>query len=212
MTSHKTPQIYLASQSPRRKDLLEQAGVRFTCVHSGFDEASLRGTIADPREYVCANATQKGRWVVEDAGFRAKVQGPSIVISADTIVVLGDFILEKPKDKADAFRMLSALSDKTHTVYTSMSFHFLKGKAGPYKLVEETFATQVTFRPLTVREIHEVIASGEPMDKAGAYGIQGKGALLIERIEGCYYNVVGLPLAMLSIMLEKAGYDFSLSR
>lgn len=200
--------IYLASQSPRRRELLTQAGYEFTLIESEFDEASLRGRIQDPREYVCANAVNKGRWVIENASFRKQVKGPTIVISADTIVVLGKTILEKPKNILDAVTMLHSLSEKTHIVLTSMCFHFLKSKEGAFKTVEETFASEVSFRRLSDVEIRNYVASGEPMDKAGSYALQGRGASFVKKISGSNTNVIGLPLAEAVEWLEDSRQIF----
>lgn len=200
--------FYLASQSPRRRELLTQVGLEYTVVNSGFDEATLRGTILDPREYVAANAINKGRWIVQSSEFQKTLRGPSVVISADTIVVLGKTILEKPKDEEDAIRMLHSLSDKTHTVLTSMCFHYVKSKER-FQCVEETFPTEVTFRRLTDHEIRKCVASGEPMDKAGAYALQGRGASFVKSLRGSNTNVIGLPLADAVEWIEGAVQIFS---
>ncbi len=200
--------IYLASQSPRRQELLKQAGIPFTLVSSEFDEASLRGSIKDPREYVCANAIQKGRWVIEKKDFRKTVKGPSIVISADTIVVLGHSILEKPTDEENAFNMLRSLSNKTHTVLTSLCFHYLTSPVSSYKTLEETFASEVCFRNLSDLEIRKYIASGEPMDKAGSYAFQGYGSSFIKSLSGSATNVIGLPLADTVEWLQRSSLIF----
>jgi len=204
----KSFKIYLASQSPRRRELLSQAGYEYTLVESAFDEASLRGSIPDPREYVCANAVNKGRWVVENSGFRKQIKGPTIIISADTIVVLGKTILEKPKNTSGAVSMLQSLSEKTHTVLTSMCFHFVKSKDGVFKTREETFESDVTFRCLSDAEIRAYVASGEPMDKAGSYALQGRGASFVKKIHGSNTNVIGLPLAEAVEWLEDSRQIF----
>lgn len=200
--------IYLASQSPRRRELLAQAGYEYTLVKSEFDEAILRGTIPDPREYVCANAVNKGRWVIENAAFKKQIKGPTVVISADTIVVLGKTILEKPNNTLEAVTMLHSLSEKTHTVLTSMCFHFVKSKEGTFKCKEETFSSEVSFRRLSDAEIQSYIASGEPMDKAGSYALQGRGASFVKRIDGSNTNVIGLPLAEAVEWLEDSRHIF----
>ncbi len=132
--------------------------------------------------------------------FDIKSQNPSsLIIGADTIVVYDDKILGKPRDEADAFNMLSLLSGKTHVVYTGVVV----------SLGDETLSfaegTEVTFRSLTPEMIHRYIATGEPMDKAGAYGIQDKGAILVEKINGDYFNVVGLPVCRLAKALTSLG-------
>ena len=172
--------VVLASASPRRRELLQTAGVEFTVRVSDADEHIEPDT--PPHEAVMSLARQKALAV-------AQTCPDDLVIGADTVVVYGGTILGKPADAADAARMLRMLSGKTHTVYTGVCLA-RAGKA-------ETFfeQTQVTFYPLTQQEIDAYIATGEPMDKAGAYGIQGRGCTLVERISGDYFNVVGLPVA-----------------
>lgn len=204
MSHSKIFKIYLASQSPRRRDYLTQIGVEYTVVHSGFDESTLRGVIVEPRDYVCANAMNKGRWVIDSPSFRKNVQGPTLVISADTIVVLGKTILEKPKDSEDAKSMLQSLSGKTHTVLTSLCFHYLKSREGSHRCVEETFATDVLFRNLSSEEINLYVQSGEAMDKAGSYALQGRAASFVREIRGSNTNVIGIPLAETVEWLEKS--------
>ena len=172
--------VVLASASPRRRELLQTAGVEFTVKVSDADEHIDPDT--PPHEAVMALARQKAQTV-------AKSCPGDLVIGADTVVVYDGAILGKPADAADAARMLRMLSGKTHVVYTGVCL--LYGKK------EETFfeQTQVTFYPLTEQEIEAYVATGEPMDKAGAYGIQGRGCTLVQRICGDYFNVVGLPVA-----------------
>ena len=200
--------LYLASQSPRRRDLLTGAGIAFTVVESAYVEETLRGTIADPREYVCMHAINKGLWVVESPAFQASVSGPSIVLSADTIVVLGETILEKPRSAAEAIAMLMSLSGKTHEVLTSLCFHFYEPHLRQHRTLEETFSTRVSFRPLSVEEIHSYVASGEPMDKAGSYALQGRGASFVKSVHGSNTSVIGLPLAETVEGLAKAHLIF----
>ena len=186
------PHIVLASGSPRRQELLRRIGV------TEFD-------IRVPRtdEHYPAGLTPQG--VVEyisreKADAAVKLCTPEeVVITADTMVFLDDQRLGKPRDRAHAAEMLSALSGREHTVYTGVAV-----KRGEKLLVEHE-ATLVRFRPLTQREIHLYIQTGEPMDKAGAYGVQGKGALLVERLEGDFFNVMGLPVLRLSRMLAQFG-------
>lgn len=174
--------IVLASASPRRRELLERAGVTFTVKVSDADEHIEPET--PPHEAVTFLARQKAQAV-------SRTCPDDLVIGADTVVVYGGEILGKPADAADAVRMLQMLSGKTHTVYTGVCL--MRGDKA------ETFCeqTQVTFYPLTQREIGDYVATGEPMDKAGAYGIQGRGCTLVQRIDGDYFNVVGLPVAAL---------------
>lgn len=184
--------IILASKSPRRRALLEQMGVRnFRIVTPDIDEHMDREL--PPAELVRRISEEKARAVAAHAG------ADTIVIAADTVVALDGAVLGKPADEEEAFRMLSLLSGNRHQVYTGLTV--LRGEQA-FSVWEET---AVTFRSLTGEEIERYIATGEPMDKAGAYGIQGRGALLVERIDGDFFNVMGLPLLRLSRMLERFG-------
>jgi len=182
--------IVLASASPRRFELLRQIGLDFKVVPSNLNE-DLEGN-SSFEELVKQNAKAKGLCVAER-------HQESLVISADTIVVYEKQILGKPANENEAFEMLKLLSGKTHQVYTGIGL-FLKKYDG---LKLDTVCTNVTFRQLSEEEILAYINTGEPFDKAGAYGIQGQGALLVDRIEGCYYNVVGFPLAKFYLMLNE---------
>ena len=172
--------VVLASASPRRRELLQRAGVEFIVRVSDADEHIEPDT--PPHEAVMALARQKALAV-------AKTCPGDLVIGADTVVVYDGAILGKPADAADAARMLRMLSGKTHVVYTGVCLVCADK--------EETFyeQTRVTFYPLTEQEIEAYVATGEPMDKAGAYGIQGRGCTLVQGICGDYFNVVGLPVA-----------------
>jgi len=186
------PDIILASQSPRRKQLLKNLFEDFLIIPSVADETLPDGLT--PSECVVEIARRKV--------FDVKGKHPdSLVIGADTIVVYNDKILGKPRDEEDARNMLTFLSGKTHKVYTGIVVSL-----GDKTL---TFAeeTQVTFRTLSSEMIKNYIATGEPMDKAGAYGIQDKGSLLVERINGDYFNVVGLPVCRLAKMLEELKFS-----
>ena len=186
--------IILASKSPRRRALLEQMGVRnFRVITPDIDEHMDRDL--PPAELVRQISEEKARAVAAQAGPDA------IVIAADTVVALDGVVLGKPADEEEAFRMLSLLSGNRHQVYTGLTV--LRG-AQAFSQWEET---AVTFRPLTGEEIEAYIATGEPMDKAGAYGIQGCGALFIEGIAGDYYNVMGLPVCRLGQILGQLGVD-----
>jgi septum formation protein len=190
--------VILASSSPRRRDLLEQVGLRFEIIPSGVDEKSLSGDNTIERTakgFARASALLKARDV------SSRTEGNRIIIAADTIVVLGREILGKPETMARAREMLQKLSGRTHRVITGIA---LLKEEEKEELVSSVM-TFVTFRKLQAREIESYIASGEPMDKAGAYGIQGCGALLVKEIKGCYFNVVGLPIVRLAFLLRKAG-------
>ena len=186
--------IILASQSPRRKELLERMGIRdFETISPNVDESAFRGL--PPEELVRRLSAEKAAAVAGKAGEDA------IVIAADTVVALEGAVLGKPADELDAFKMLSALSGVRHQVYTGVTVC----RGGEKQTAHEV--TDVTFRELSEGEIEDYIATGEPMDKAGAYGIQGYGALLIQGISGDYYNVMGLPVCRLSGMLSRFGVD-----
>lgn len=180
--------IILASNSPRRRDLMEKAGLEFKVIPAECEEIAEPG--ATPADTVRALAMQKAGWVAEN---KASEYKDTLVIGADTVVAVGDTILGKPRDKEDAFSMLKALSGKEHCVYTGVAL------LSPDQKINESFVscTKVKFYDLTDWEIEEYINTGEPFDKAGAYGIQGKGGLLVKGISGDYNNVVGLPVAEL---------------
>ncbi|MDO5547573.1 MAG: Maf family protein [Eubacteriales bacterium] len=179
--------VILASQSPRRQELLQRLVPAFSVQPADIDE-SMDPAMA-PEQAVCDLARRKARAIAGE-------HPQSLVIAADTIVVC-DTIFGKPEDEADAARMLRALAGRAHQVMTAVS---VVGDGGEETRVS---VTDVHFRPMSEQEIAAYIATGEPMDKAGAYGIQGAGSLFIERIEGDYYGVMGLPVCMLYQMLEK---------
>lgn len=182
MISTKLP-IYLASKSPRRKKLLKQLNLKFKTVDLHFHEKINAGE--DPVFIVKRLSIEK----LNNALLKIK---SGIIITADTIVVIDNHILGKPKNKVDAKRILKKLSGRTHFVYTGFSIY----NSSNNKIITDFEKTLVTFRNLEDNEIDEYISTGSPMDKAGAYGIQDDfGAVFIEKINGCYYNVVGLPLA-----------------
>ena len=185
--------MILASQSPRRRELLGQMGFSFTVRPAKGEE--LPHPELTPAQLVGELARQKALEV------SAEAEADDVVVAADTVVAIDGKVLGKPHDKVHAAQMLSALSGREHTVYTGVAV-----KRGKTLLVEHE-ATQVRFRPLTEREIDLYIQTGEPMDKAGSYGIQGYGALLVEGIRGDYFNVVGLPICRLGRMLAQVGKD-----
>ena len=178
-------QIYLASKSPRRRKLLKQLNINFKSFSVEMDEKIHHNE--KPANAVLRLSQEK----LELAKKRIK---HGIIITADTIVVLDNKKIGKPTNKKDAYRILRTLSGRTHIVYTGYSVYNFQTA----KTICEYEKTKVTFRDLTDDEIYEYIESGSPMDKAGAYGIQDDfGAVFIKKINGCYYNVVGLPLAKL---------------
>ncbi len=184
--------IILASKSPRRKKLLEQLGIEFEIIPSMFDEDSIEFDL--PEKYCVSLALNKAIDVAN------KIDKNAIVVGCDTIVVLDNAILNKPINQNDAFEMLKKLSGKTHTVYTGLAFVNSNSKYN--KTVFKT--TEVTFRNLEDDEIWAYIKTGSPMDKAGAYGIQDDfGAVFVSHINGCYYNIVGLPLELFYSTLKE---------
>jgi len=189
--------VILASNSPRRKELLRQIGVAFLSDPADVDERVLPGET--PEGYAVRVALDKARVAAARAG-------TGIVIAADTIVVRGGTVLGKPVDAADAVRMLSMLAGGMHEVMTGVAV--MDATTG--KLLTRVAVTRVWFRSLTPEEVAAYVSTNEPLDKAGAYGIQEKGALLVEKIEGCYFNVVGLPLSILREMLKEFGIDLML--
>jgi septum formation protein len=199
--------LVLASASPRRRELLAQAGYVFSVRPGHIDENPLPGE--DPIAYVVRLAREKAEAVLAEireqslgvrdqgSGVRDQTTGePLIVLGADTTVVLDGEMLSKPVDANDAARMLRMLSGRTHRVMTGVALAWASGT----EVAAEV--TAVRFLTLSDEEIAEYVATGEPLDKAGAYAIQGRAAKWIPRVEGCYFNVVGLPLALVATMLE----------
>lgn len=185
--------LILASQSPRRRALLERLGLKFTIKTSQLDESAY--TAETPEGLVKLLSREKALWV-------ARQESPdTLVLGADTVVVLNGQALGKPENPAEAEAMLTALSGRTHTVCTGLTL--CRGT----EILTEAEQTQVTFRTLRPEEITAYVRSGEPLDKAGAYGIQGLGSLFVSGIHGDYSNVVGLPLCRLGQMLNHFGID-----
>jgi septum formation protein len=172
--------LVLASQSPRRKAILESAGFDFTVRVAGVPEKHEPGET--PVTYVLRLSRAKAEAV--------EMQPGEVILGADTVVVLGDRILEKPTDAADAAAMLRLLSGHEHSVVTGICLRHERG------IISESAETRVRFEQLSEDEILDYVASGEPMDKAGAYAIQGLASKFISGISGCYFNVVGLPIEL----------------
>jgi septum formation protein len=187
--------LVLASTSPRRHALLREAGIPYEAV-APRDVAEDVVPGERPAELVRRHALTKARSVAADYEGR-------LVLGADTVVVLDDRVFGKPADEAEARAMLATLAGRTHVVYTGLAL--VDGAGG--REATEVEATAVTMRPLSAEEIGRYVATGEPADKAGAYAVQGRGSLLVERVEGDYFNVVGLPLYRLSKMLAAFGYE-----
>lgn len=205
-------QIILASASPRRKELLEQIGMEFEiCPAKGEEVITQNRPDAVVLELSRQKAEEVAAGVLTYHETHPDLATPQdiLVIGADTVVAYGDEILGKPKDEADAGRMLALLQGKKHSVYTGITLVFIdkNGRTGEHRFFERT---DVTMYPMDEDEIHRYIATGEPMDKAGSYGIQGRCAIYIKQIEGDYNNVVGLPVARLYQELRCIGYDLQL--
>jgi septum formation protein len=190
--------LVLASASPRRQELLRNAGIAFTVHPANIPEAPLSGE--SPRACAERLAREKARAVFNQ-------QPGKLVLGADTIVVIEDKILGKPRDQADAARMLRLLSGRTHQVITGVCLALRTENQKLETGFEDTRSetTLVTMTTLNDEDIHSYIASGEPMDKAGAYAIQGRASRWIPKIDGDYFNVVGLPVALVQKMLQEHG-------
>ena len=182
--------LILASASPRRAEILSMLGYEFEIIPASCDE-NTHGLTA--KEAVGELARRKAQAV-------ADLYPDRTVLGSDTLVTLEGKVLGKPKSEEDAANMLRTLSGKTHSVFTGIS------AVSGNKSVTETVEAKVTFRTLTEKEIADYIATGEPMDKAGAYGIQGKGAILVDSIEGDFFNVMGLPAARVYLLLKNFGF------
>jgi septum formation protein len=183
--------LTLASSSPRRRQLLEMLGIPVRVISPDIPE--VRRNVETPMDYVERLAREKA----------LSVPG-RMVLGADTTVVVRDEVLEKPVDAADALRMLRKLQGRTHQVVTSVAL-----VAGE-RVYQATDVTNVTFRRMSEEQLEAYVGTGEPMDKAGAYGIQGYGAALVDRIEGDFFSVMGLPVRLVLALMEEAGevYDF----
>ncbi|HEX6640692.1 MAG TPA: Maf family protein [Thermoanaerobaculia bacterium] len=184
----------LASSSPRRRELLASIGLEFDVLPSHVPEVHRDGEA--PEEYVARLSRDKAEAL-------SQLHPSRWVIAADTTVLLGEQLLEKPVDATDAARMLGAIAGKTHVVYTGVTLENAEREYRDTRVAE----SEVRMLPLSAAEIEWYVRTGEPLDKAGAYAVQGIGAMFIESIHGSYTNVVGLPLATLFQMLRRAGID-----
>jgi len=190
------PKFYLASASPRRRELLSRVGIKFDIIErKHFDERSI--SIESPAEY----AETLARLKAQNAIIPPNPAG--IVLGFDTIVYIDDRILGKPANTEEAALFLKKISGRWHTVYTGVAA--IKIPEGA--IVSSVESTRVLFSELSDAEIDTYVSTGEPMDKAGAYGIQEFGALLVKKIDGCFYNVVGLPLLCLTEVLKQFNID-----
>ncbi len=194
--------LILASASPRRAEILRNAGIRFEICSTGVDESRLDNE--SPGDYVRRLALAKA---VSAAEKNPSLDAEVLIIGADTVVVVDSTILGKPKSGDEVKRMLRCVSGRVHEVHTGLVLVRTSGMQ--QRAVEEI--TRVHFARLTDQEIEEYLATREPFDKAGAYAIQGMGGRYVTRIEGCYFNVMGLPLARLYILLREFGWDDSVA-
>jgi len=191
-SSSTIPQLILASGSPRRRELLQGIGVVFTVIPSDTAEAAQPGEL--PQEYALRVAGEKALDIAR--------RHPGVwILGADTIVEIAGEVLGKPRDTTDGRRMLRLLSGRTHQVMTA--FILLDGEG--HVRARQVVTSRVTFKPLSDVQIHAYLATGEPFDKAGAYAVQGLGSSLVERVEGSYTNVVGLPMDEVQAALHTAG-------
>ena len=189
-----TEAFILASASPRRRELLASIGLDFDVLPSDIPE--VRGEGEAPEEYVARLSREKATAIADKHPDRW-------VIAADTTVLLGEQVLEKPQDADDARRMLTTIAGNTHIVYTGVTLMNVEGHHRDTRVAE----SEVRILPLTVDDIAWYVRTGEPLDKAGAYAAQGLGGMFVDSIHGSYTNVVGLPLALLFQMLRRAGID-----
>lgn len=187
--------LILASASPRRAEVLRNAGLHFQVLSSAVDETPLPGE--SPADLVLRLAEAKADLVA------ARAIGPAIIIAADTVVAIDGRTLAKPRSSDDARHMLQQISGRTHAVHTGLAL--LRLPDAERRTAVET--TLVMFSAMTDADITQYLSSGEPFDKAGAYAIQGRAGKFIPRIEGCYFNVVGLPLARLYHLLQELGWS-----
>jgi septum formation protein len=195
-----TPKLILASASPRRRELLAQAGYQFEIQASSVAESRRPGE--DAIRFASRLAKEKAEEVFARRQAAAGMADPAMVLGADTVVVSDGEVMGKPANPSDAERMLRLLSGRTHDVVTGVAVVWGSSLSPAVEVAAEL--TQVTMQTLSPEEVSRYIASGEPMDKAGAYAIQGYAGRWIPRISGCYFNVVGLPLALVASMLEGA--------
>lgn len=197
------PPIVLASSSPRRRELLASLGVPFQVVSPPVDESAFEVSHLSPPDLVCFLSRLKAQEVF-------KHRPEALVIGADTIVVLEGQVFGKPTDERHAFEMLNALQGRVHQVYSGITVFHPQDREDFPPMVSQALCTQVYMRALREAEIEAYIQTGESMDKAGAYAIQGHGGTLIERVDGCYFNVVGMSLYLLDRLFHQLGEPLAL--
>ena len=190
--------IVLASASPRRRHLLEMLGIDHEVVPADVPE------VQEPGEVPAMMAVRLARVKAETV---AKERPDAPVLAADTVVVIDDHVLGKPTDEGDAQRMLQRLSGRSHVVITAVALVLPEGNT-----LERYDVTRVWFRPVSSETIAEYVATGEPLDKAGSYGVQGYGAVLVDRVEGDFFSVMGLPLRLVVELLDAAGRPYRFTR
>jgi septum formation protein len=190
---HVLMQLYLASKSPRRRELLAQLGLVFECIEGSVDESVLDGET--PQDYVLRLAKAKAVSGQDNLVVPSHIP----ILGSDTSVVIDNQILGKPRDEQEAVAMLARLSGRSHMVYTAVAIKHNRD------IKSVCCVTKVFFADMTVRQINSYVSTGEPMDKAGAYGIQGLGGRYIQKIEGSYSSVVGLPLYETGVLLAECG-------
>jgi septum formation protein len=191
------PPLVLASRSPRRAELLQRLGLSFEIVPAEIDESYI------DHEMPAAHAERLAR---EKAFLISQERPEALVVGSDTIVVLGSNVLGKPQDERDAVEMLLRLSGREHLVFTAVAV------AGAGRVLSELERVNVRFRHLSRRDCEEYVATGEPMDKAGAYGIQGYGSALVEAIRGDYFAVMGLPVVCTLKLIQRFGWRYAFGR
>ncbi|MDF2510903.1 MAG: hypothetical protein K0S04_769 [Herbinix sp.] len=196
-------QIILASESPRRKEIMDTMGIRYKVITSNVEEAVEEKV---PEEMVQAIARLKTAEVLKKQQQLYPEHQDVIILGADTMVFYGEHALGKPQDEQDAIRMLSMLSEDSHNVITGVSI-IIANRYGFEERISFAVSTKVTVQPLTLEQILDYIATGEPMDKAGAYAIQGKFGIYIKEIAGDYYNIVGFPISKINEVLLQKGID-----
>jgi septum formation protein len=192
------PKLILASASPRRKDLLKQIGLEFEAYPADIDENSLG--YMDAGKYAEEMSRRKALMVAKD--FYGATDEEHLILGADTTVEIDGTILGKPEDYDDAVRMLESIQGKWHRVITGITLVNAKNR----QVLTDSEITRVKIRSMTPEMIQAYLRTGESLDKAGAYGAQGYGSLIVERVEGCFFNVIGLPIYKLSRLLEQQGF------
>lgn len=198
------PAVILASASPRRRELLTLIGVQHTVQPADIDETPFAGEVPDV--YAERLARAKASAIADGLSGASDAVSDAIVVAADTIVVIDDQILGKPVDRDDAVSMLRRLSGRTHTVVTSVACSY---RGGVVSAIERVL---VTFSELSDTDIERYVDTGEPMDKAGSYGIQGYGAIIVRRIDGDYFSVMGLPVNRLIGLWKELGVEYRFGR